>query len=486
LAAADLSFIVHFSLLAFGIVTAGFFLGYIGNILSVKAESKVTFDIYKKMLIHVNSIPFHNICNMDMVALNQRISTDVSTLVSFCIGNSLSVVVKSVTLLVYILIIFNSNRYYLLLILIFGILYYLSNKYFKKKLYTKDYNLKEKQNQYYAKTYEQFINIKFVKTQGLNGIFEHRIDNPFKHYLNAFISKQKIGYLFSGMDTFFTLLIQIIMIFFGGRTIISGKMTIGEFTIISSYITMAFVSIKFFYNLGQNIQTTLTSLNRLNEILDIKPEQNGSIKENNIYNISLKDYSVRFENTDIINHFNYNFTRGKIYSIIGNNGAGKTTLLLSLLGMYNTDKRGEVLINGLPLINFDMIYMRRKAIGYAEQDPTVVAGTVLENLLLSSENETTLSEIENELINMEKLSKNKIILGSGTTLSGGEKLKISLARVLHKTRDLILLDEPSSMLDSKSVEILINELIKIKQDRIIIIVTHDNRLVSISDEIINM
>ena len=349
--------------------------------------------------------------------------------------------------------------------------------------------MKEVQSYFFSKTQEQFNSIKFIKTHGLNGIFENRLDYPFREFLKSSIKKQKINYFFSGMDNYFNLIIQIVMIFIGGTSIIRDKMTIGEFTILNSYITMAMNVIRYYYNLGKSVQTSLTSLDRLNEILDIEIESNGSIQERNIKYVQLKNISIQFDNKVIIKNFSYMFEKGKIYALTGHNGAGKTTLLYTILGMYNDCIKGNVTINNIPIEKLDMINVRKNLIGYVEQSPIIFSGTIKDNISLFHLNSIggyQTFELEKEFDLGSAILKEKEFIDNGDLLSGGEKLKISLIRTLSKAPSLILLDEPTSMLDKKSINVLIKVLQKIKRERIIIIVTHDLKLIDIVDNVIEL
>lgn len=111
----------------------------------------------------------------------------------------------------------------------------------------------------------------------------------------------------------------------------------------------------------------LASLNRLHEIIKIPSESNGHIKPHSIEIIKLCNLSFGYTNVSLFNDLNLTFTKGKIYSIIGQNGVGKSTLLYILLGLYNNKLAGEIYINGRSITDYDMQYMRAKVIGYSEQ-----------------------------------------------------------------------------------------------------------------------
>lgn len=482
------AFLLNYTIIVFTTVILGFLLGYIMNIFTIDLQSRVSFEIYKDVLHHVNSISIDKINNMNLAAMNQRISTDINAIVSFTINTLQNMVSKVIVLLFSFYVVFLSNKWFSLLILLCCSLYFVACKLIKSKVYLIKYKHKEQQNKYFAKTHEQYSNVTFVKMQGLNELFIKRLDEPFIDLLKSTINNQKISYLYNGIDIFLYFIMQVTMIILGGNAIMNGQMTIGDFTIINSYLIMSINVIKYFYNLGKYTQDTLVSLDRINEILNILIENNGDIKEENINSIKLCNLSFGYTDDVLLKNLNIEFEKGKVYSIIGLNGTGKSTLLHLLLGIYNSKFTGELLINNTPIHEYDTIYLRMKAIGYLEQNPCIISGSILNNICLDN------NECEDEILSIMTMSGISIINNAdchilnndADNLSGGEKLKLSLIRILKKNPSLLLLDEPSSMLDSSTVDVLVDYLNLIKSDKIIIVVTHDNKLISISDEVIEL
>ena len=164
--------------------------------------------------------------------------------------------------------------------------------------------------------------------------------------------------------------------------------------------------------------------------------------------------------------------------------------MLELITGIDSCYEGDIFYNKENLRNINLYKLRSKVIGYVEQNPNIVEGNLLYNLTLG---------VEMEKINYikevcEKLSVDKIlpkgyednITPNNVNLSGGEKQKIIIARALGKDGDIIIMDEPTSALDLKSKEKLKAMLSNIKKDKIIILITHDNSLEDICDEIFTL
>lgn len=127
-----------------------------------------------------------------------------------------------------------------------------------------------------------------------------------------------------------------------------------------------------------------------------------------------------------------------------------------------------------------------------EQEPVLLNGSIRDNLLWHSNSNPINEDILNNLI--EILSLNKIDIdmnidmfsNATNVISGGEKEKIAIIRSLLKDTDVIILDEPTSAIDEKSISNLLNYLNIIKKDKIIIIITHDQKVVDQCDKIVEI
>lgn len=151
---------------------------------------------------------------------------------------------------------------------------------------------------------------------------------------------------------------------------------------------------------------------------------------------------------------------------------------------------GAVLYDGISQSEIDRYALRSECIGVTEQEPTVLEDTIEANLtLLSSDwDASNLDGYINEFGLCEMVSAAPNGLGTilnekGLSISGGEKQKIAIIRLLLKDPSVMLFDEPTSALDSSSRNSLIRILQKKKGDHIVIVVTHDEELLSACDEV---
>ena len=190
-----------------------------------------------------------------------------------------------------------------------------------------------------------------------------------------------------------------------------------------------------------------------------------------INSIKLENLSFAIGNDIILDNINYEFRAGKKYLLEGQSGSGKTTLL-KIMSLAEDRYTGRVLVNDV-----DIRTMNRKVLSkyvlYIEQTPYIFDRSVIDNIYLFSEpDESKLKQVTDRLKISYLLEKNND--GNEnlkSTLSGGEKQRISLSRGLYRAKMVYLLDEISASLDQKNTSIVENEIKKIKCD-IVISVSH--------------
>lgn len=206
--------------------------------------------------------------------------------------------------------------------------------------------------------------------------------------------------------------------------------------------------------------------------------------------IQIKGIYKKFENENI-EFADIQFKNNKSYAILGPSGCGKSTLLNLLSGNIKPDGGSiEITINDNNKFNLEELSrekleeFRRNNIGYVSQDLNLFENlSVYDNLKIVSEVKDIKYSIEEiiESVGLAKKLKQKV-----KTLSGGEKQRVCIARVLLQDCNIILCDEPTGSLNQALANEIIELLIKLhkRNNSILIVVTHDERLISYFDEVI--
>jgi len=185
----------------------------------------------------------------------------------------------------------------------------------------------------------------------------------------------------------------------------------------------------------------------------------------------------------------FKLNAGDSLGIIGSTGSGKSTIANSILRLFDIDS-GKILIDNIDIKKLDISYYRRQ-IGYVPQDVFLFSDTIENNILFGSEDndfEKVKKAAENSDLtrNIESFpNKFKTKIGErGITLSGGQKQRISIARAIIKEPKILILDDCLSAVDTKTENIILENLKDIMKDKTSIIISHRISSVKLAKKII--
>lgn len=464
-------------------------LTYILNILYVKLLSKTTFEISYNILDHIKKLPIFFFYNQNAAYLNQRVNTDSTAVSEFSINqiknlifNILSLAISSVIL---IKINLKISSVLIILIPIYLILYF----FFKKKLYKANFKYKESQNLYFGEINSQLESIKFIKFNSLFSILNKNLKNKFSIVFSDTIELAKVNNMFSNSGMLVTVMANILILILGVQQIVNGELSIGQFTVIGTYFNTIISGIDYCLSFLETYQNVLVSYNRIEEILGLESEVNGINNIQSIENILIEDLSFKYpDGKNIVSNLNCELKKGFIYRLKGENGVGKSSIINIITGLYNGEYDGAVKYNGINILDFNMYKVRGNLIGVVEQEPTLLKDSILNNITYNLD-DYNINVLENS-VNKFKLDKfisrlkdglNTNISERSCNISGGEKQKISIIRTLLKNPDVIILDEANSALDFDSTFQLNSILKKEKENKIIILVSHNTAFDEIVD-----
>lgn len=474
-------------------------LNYITMIIYTKTQTKIAHGFSQDIIEHTHKTSLSFINKNDTNYLSQVINGDTNMLVIFCISIVQNFILNGIHLILPTIILFNLNPSVAGVLMIFLVLYILIYKKFKNPLFARSMSHRIAQNKYFATLMEQLKFTKFIKIHVLGKLFRNRMDKSVDELLDETLRMQKLNFTYSSLDTAVTTLVQIALFLIGGWLILNGNFTIGMFTIFSMYFNMMLGSAKYFFSFGKSYQDNLVSYERLTEILSTPIESHGTTEVSCIHEIQLKNLNFSYVDTQgkpIISNLSASLKKGNVYGILGKNGAGKSTLINLILGMYIDERGGDILINGTSSKSLDMIHIRKHYMGISEQEPVILNESIPKNIFglihkaPTSNLDKNLSRYAEKINFAEVLNRpyddDKTKENGSLSFSGGEKQKLSILRLMLKNPDVMIFDEPTSALDIMSTKSFVEYIQEVKKDKIIIIITHDDHIASICDEIISL
>jgi len=286
-----------------------------------------------------------------------------------------------------------------------------------------------------------------------------------------------------------------IVLIFGGQAAILHDISIGEFVAFFQYLGMLvwpMIAIGWIVNL---FQRGTASLKRLNSILDVDPEIVDKDIDENISalkgKISFKDLTFNYtaETPKIFDGISFKIEAGKTLAIVGRTGCGKTTVIDLLSRVYNPPENA-IFFDDNDIYKVPLDILRSNLI-MVPQEIFLFSDTVANNISLGK-NKATREEIEevsrkaqvySSIIEFEN-GFDTVIGERGVTLSGGQKQRLAIARALLTDPNILILDDALSAVDTKTEKSILDDLIKMRNDKTTIIISHRISSIQHADKII--
>ena len=276
----------------------------------------------------------------------------------------------------------------------------------------------------------------------------------------------------------------LIVLWIGASLVLKGELTLGQliaFRILASYVTSPLLRMA---NLWQNFQETALSLERLADIVDhpqeleITGEQMPPIPPV-MGSVEYKGVNFKFGEEGPLNLSNINFKveKGSFVGVVGSSGSGKSTMLKMLTRLYEI-KEGQILIDDNDISKVDL-YSLRSQIGVVPQDSLLFDGSVMSNIALarpdaSFEEIVVAAQIAcaHEFIQTMPSGYNSSVGERGAGMSGGQRQRMAIARMIIRRPRLLVLDEATSALDVDTERRLTANLIELYKDSTVFFITH--------------
>lgn len=243
-------------------------------------------------------------------------------------------------------------------------------------------------------------------------------------------------------------------------------------------------------NLGVTLTQTFACGDRVLGLLEEEPLVDKKTDGNNVSmrNLRARDVSFRYDEVDVLNGVNLDLDLGDTVGIMGKSGSGKSTILKLIMRFWDPDK-GTIAINGTDIknINTDSIYDN---IDYMTQSTILFAGTIRDNLKVAKidakddeiYDALKKASIYDHIVKLDKGLDTRVS-DLGDNFSGGERQRLGLARCFLTESKLLLLDEPTSNLDSHNEAVILKSLIDGMKEKTIVLVSHRESTLGVCDRV---
>ena len=480
------------SAIIFAAIVRGFFM-YMMRQTMIVASRKIEYDLKNEIFYHYQTLPLKFYKKNNTGDLMNRISEDVSK-VRMYLGPAL-MYGMNVTILMLMVIPFmfyvNSNLafYSLMPLPLLVVSIYLVQNIINKR----SEQIQESLSDLSTYVQETFSGIRIIKSFVREINFERVFTIKSKEYKNKSIGLQFVLALFFPVIMTLIGISIIITVYVGALEVFEGNLSIGniaEFLIYVYLLTWPVTALGWITSI---IQRASASQKRINEFLEEKSDiiLSDNKKINLKGKIEFKNVFYKYSDTKIeaMNNISFIINPGESLGIIGSTGSGKSTIANSILRLFDTDK-GKILIDNNDIKKLDIVHFR-KQIGYVPQDVFLFSDTIENNILFGTENKSF--DLVREAAKNADLMRNinsfpekfKTKIGErGITLSGGQKQRVSIARAIIKEPKILILDDCLSAVDTKTENVILENIKKIMINRTSIIVSHRISSVKLAKKII--
>ncbi|MHC5268837.1 peptidase domain-containing ABC transporter [Enterococcus sp. LJL98] len=486
--------LLFISLILFYFFQSGIFL--YKNVLISKISQLMSNKLSKSFLKHLINIPEKSLFYFETGEVLSRFQSVVQIQQS-SINVILTIVTESIGIFLGAIILFSLSPLLFLYVVIIVIIYaltFLISLPFLNKLRKKFYS-------FYSESITEL-------NQTMSGHSTMLMQNKNSWFLNKILKKVKSTnsqlYNLSLTESTVSTLVMltesiggVAILWRGSILVLNGSISLGSLIVFQSMLSFFINPVKQLVLIQNEIQNLGILIHRLNDIFAIQIEKFSLPihKVESVENYTIKLNNIAFSyyySKNIFENVNFEISESSKVGIIGESGSGKTSLIKLLATLYSPTK-GEIYLGNKPYNQYSLNKLR-ETIAYVPQQPFIIEGTVLDNLLMGSHLDNKKRTLLNTIIrifdfthltpNSDNNNLDMYIYENGSNLSGGQKQKIGLARAMLINPKILLLDEATSNIDSNSKNKILSYLYSLDK-MTIISVSHDKSIYKYSKQFLS-
>ncbi|MHB1519431.1 MAG: ABC transporter ATP-binding protein [Acidimicrobiales bacterium] len=344
-----------------------------------------------------------------------------------------------------------------------------------------------------ASAQQTLVALPVVQAFGTEGLEADRYAALAQQGLTANRRSVLLQSRFTPMVTVLMTISTAMVMFFGSRQVISGRLTPGDLLVFSAYFRGMYSPARQLSKLAGTMGRGQASAERVTEMLSIDeqvPQRPLALTPHKVFGSIVFD-SVSFSHPGsgmVLEEINLTIGAGKQHALVGPTGSGKSTLL-RLVARFADPGAGAVLLDGVNLVDLDLEWLRRQ-IAFVPQEMALLRPTVWENIAYGSAGASRTDAIAaartvgvHEVLDSLREGYDTDVGERGDGLSGGQRQCVAMARAMVRNAPILLLDEPTTGLDSATESVVIQALGRLCEGRTTLMVSHQLSAVSGADRI---
>lgn len=456
-----------------------------------RAMRRIGLQVFKH--IHQLDLDFHLNRRTGGLARDiERGTTGISFLMRFFVFNIFPTLIE--VLMITGILFYNYGAGFALIILLSVLLYVafsiIATEW--RTQYVREANLADSASN--TRAIDSLLNYETVKYFTNENFEARRYDTELQRWESARRKNRLSLFTLNGGQAFIIAASTTAMVWLAASQVSSGAMTIGDFVAVNSYMMILFMPLNFLGFVYREIKGSMANIEKLFELLRIQPKVVDKI---NAPELALDQGRIEFDQVSfdyrserpILKDVSFCIKPGQKVAVVGASGAGKSTLVKLLFRFYDASA-GNISIDGQ---NISEVSQRslRKAIGIVPQDTVLFNDSIFENVRYgdpaANDDQVTqaikLAHLENFISQLPEGADTRV--GErGLKLSGGEKQRVAIARTILKRPPILVFDEATSSLDSKSEQAILDAINEISQNHTSLVIAHRLSTIVDADNII--
>ncbi len=456
--------------------------GMVNMIISAIVVPKIVYDLKKVLFTSIERLSIGFFTNRQTGALMNQVNGDANTIYWFFVDGLPYIVIDVVHTVVVAVIMFTINWKLALISICAAPLVILGMKLIfghMNKLHAKNYSANRSLN---GMLTDVLGGVRVVKAFARENEEKRRFDVRNRKVAEVAQTLGTHGSVLFSSVTFLFVICSSLVMGIGGWAVINGEMTYGILITFTAYASMLYSPLTAFVDMVSWASESFNAMLRLMEVMDAKPdvrESDDPVRLPTLKgDIEFKNVSFSYEkNRKIIDDISFEIKSGETVGIVGHTGAGKSTVANLLIRLYDVTD-GEITIDGHSVreLSFDTL---RQNIAIVSQETYLFQGTIYDNIAYAKPDAT-----RDEVVRAARISGAhdficKLADGYSTRigwgykdLSGGEKQRVSIARALLRDPSILILDEATSAMDTRTERNIQAALDKLSHGRTTIMIAH--------------
>ena len=460
----------------------------------VDTGQRLVYDLRNRLFRHLQGLGLHHHVSTNTGDAVYRIDVDSYAIDNLVIGGIFPLATSTAALVVMFGLMAAIDPWIAALALLVVPFLFLALRWYMKSLSSRIEAVKEREARLVGRLYEVFSAMRLVKSFARERFETERYRRAGEEVMDARIRITWQEAVFSVTIGTIVIAGTALVLVVGGLQVIRQQMTIGELTVVLTYLGSVYGPLSDVAHTSGQLQGAVAGARRVRAALALEPETTEAPGQ--VPAEELKG-EIRFEGVgfaypdghEVLRDISFVARPGEMVALVGLTGAGKTTLVSLVPRLYDPTV-GRVLIDGVDVKGYQLRSLRER-IAIVPQDAILLQGTIADNLRYGRLDATD-AEIEaaaraahaHDFVARLPQGYDTEVAEAGGSLSGGERQRLSVARALLKEAPILILDEPTSALDSISEEIVFNALRHLRAHRTTLVIAHRLSTVQDADRIL--